>query len=1266
MKNNKKKKIKNKLAPLLACSIIVQSSASGVYALTETVDNLVKTEKENLKIAVLSDPHYYPESYVTDNQSEDYKNYMAKELYLLEESAGMFKAALDMVANDKEKPDLLLIPGDITKNNEKLGYQELNTILTEFEDKTGIEIFLATGNHDVHAGAFKFDESGNKVDLTDEEKITINEYYNLMKNFGFNTEEHNTEFFNSSSNKEEDGLSYVSEPVDGFVILSLNSNTYKYDESGKATGQGTPGFSKELLNWAVDKIKEAEKDGKTVIAMSHHGILPHSTASLLSSSAMIADYEDVATALADAGLRYVFTGHMHENDIAEFTTAKGNTLYDIETGATAGYGSPVRSVTFDKTIDKNNQVKETVEVSSKSVKSAVVKGKTINNLQDYIYDSIYKDSKYLQIKLGGALSGISDALANISLEDLIYGKDAAIEYGLSEKLTEAIFEEFDGDTVKTAEGDIVNFDFVEGEGLKVVSKSRSINEVVPYASLDDFVLSIVREFDSKVFNKEFIDKELDKILEGILGIEVYEADNAQKKVLQDVINLFLIDHFLGAEDLSGWAEDALNELRNGGIVRDLIDGLLDNILGLLDSATGVVNADFKKLDSSIGGLLNSMLGGTLVKAPTLQQVLNKVAKKDLSDIVKAPIDEYLNDYVTPSFEKQFGTLLADLVYGLAGDDSQDDEIDGKSRILKYEGAVEQDPTVENGLLPHSIAVTFGEDETTQKAFSWYTGKNVPTNEIQFVKKSDAKKDANGNVDFSNGTTISAESEIVKRSFPTVDLGLIAITKDKDVARHQIVLNGLQSGTEYYYRVGNADNGIYSEIATFETAAVNDDSFSFLAMGDTQAMLEEEYGTWGTILDIATNRYKDAKFMAHVGDMVDNGKNELQWQWFLNKAQDDLMNTTMITASGNHEDSAPYSQVNHFNIDDLPEQDTKTGAFYKVDYGNALVITLNTSNLEDNKLSQDQINWLKSTAQQSDAKWKIINLHKSTYSNGSHYTDTDVVAIREQLDTVVTEAGIDLVIGGHDHTYARSEFLVNGNEEVTNNIETQKDGITYETAVNPDGTMYVTIGSTGPKFYDPKETGLPIAFQPEVKTHMYAGVTIEGDTLYYNAYTVDVESGTDKLLDSYAITKDSAAPVITGVENNGSYYVDRVISASDNIELSSLTINGVEVESGYVLEASNKSSEYTVVATDISGNTSTVKFNMVGLPVVDDINLDESSKATIERIKAEFNAIKNSLPNDRATYLQNLIYALESRYSALETAADIESTLESLPTPEEVT
>ena len=71
-------------------------------------------DENEIKIAVLSDMHYYPVNFVSD--CEDYETYVGGDPKMLEESGSIADAALQMVREDA--PDILLVSGDLTKDGE--------------------------------------------------------------------------------------------------------------------------------------------------------------------------------------------------------------------------------------------------------------------------------------------------------------------------------------------------------------------------------------------------------------------------------------------------------------------------------------------------------------------------------------------------------------------------------------------------------------------------------------------------------------------------------------------------------------------------------------------------------------------------------------------------------------------------------------------------------------------------------------------------------------------------------------------------------------------------------------------------------------------------------------------------------------------------------------------------------------------------------------------------------------------------------------------
>ncbi len=152
--------------------------------------------------------------------------------------------------------------------------------------------------------------------------------------------------------------SYIAR-MDGFDVLTLDSNTraYKYpdwqtsDPSGaiySCSGwhESTGGMvSEDQLRWALSSLKADIANNKVVFTLGHANFLPHfdsedEVISLFSYD----NWEQASYTLADAGIRYAFSGHQHASDIATYVTQKGNVFYDVETGSLASYGCSWRTM----------------------------------------------------------------------------------------------------------------------------------------------------------------------------------------------------------------------------------------------------------------------------------------------------------------------------------------------------------------------------------------------------------------------------------------------------------------------------------------------------------------------------------------------------------------------------------------------------------------------------------------------------------------------------------------------------------------------------------------------------------------------------------------------------------------------------------------------------------------------------------------------------------------------------------------------------------
>lgn len=86
------------------------------------------------------------------------------------------------------------------------------------------------------------------------------------------------------------------------------------------------------------------------------------------------------------------------------------------------------------------------------------------------------------------------------------------------------------------------------------------------------------------------------------------------------------------------------------------------------------------------------------------------------------------------------------------------------------------------------------------------------------------------------------------------------------------------------------------------------------------------------------------------------------------------------------------------------------------------------------------------------------------------------------------------------------------------------------------------------------------------------------------------AATDKLGNQYSVTFriDKTAPKVTGVKKNKLYKKTVTIKVTDKNGVKSITLNGKNIKTGKKV---SKKGNYTLVAKDVAGNKTTVKFKI---------------------------------------------------------------------------
>jgi hypothetical protein len=292
--------------------------------------NALKCNPLQLKIAVMSDIHYMAPSLLKNGAANGlaFQTYLNYDPKLLEYSDPILRKVISQLKRDK--PDIVLIPGDLTKDGEKVSHEAVARMLQQLTD-CGIKVFVIPGNHDIN------NPEARTYDGDNESKTPIiqaGDFSKIYGNFGYK----------SAICRDPNSLTYISQPYKGLWILGIDDCKYK-DNTNLAIVAGV--IKPATMTWILAKLQEAKQKNITVLSMLHHGIVEHYMGQQQLDPGYVTDnYLEDGPKLMAAGLKIMFTGHYHANDITMLGNEGADVLYDIETGSLVTPPSPYRMITL--------------------------------------------------------------------------------------------------------------------------------------------------------------------------------------------------------------------------------------------------------------------------------------------------------------------------------------------------------------------------------------------------------------------------------------------------------------------------------------------------------------------------------------------------------------------------------------------------------------------------------------------------------------------------------------------------------------------------------------------------------------------------------------------------------------------------------------------------------------------------------------------------------------------------------------------------------
>ena len=385
--------------------------------------------------------------------------------------------------------------------------------------------------------------------------------------------------------------------------------------------------------------------------------------------------------------------------------------------------------------------------------------------------------------------------------------------------------------------------------------------------------------------------------------------------------------------------------------------------------------------------------------------------------------------------------------------------------------------------PDRIFLTFLGDPATSRAVTWRTDTSVKQAYAEIAEATPGPK-------------FSDAAKRYDATTESLELGENNKSVNGTTHYHSVVFKDLKPSTLYAYRVG--DGKRWSEWIQFRTASNKAEPFRFLYFGDAQ---NDVHSKWSRVIRMAHRTAPDAAFAIHAGDLVNKAHADNEWAQWMDAGGHLHAETTGVPVTGNHEYSKKLAMQwrPQFTLPvekDLPQELHET--VYSFDYQGVQVIVLNSiAKLDEQKA------YLEQKLGEGDYRWRVVTFHHPVFapSRGAKQTNT-----REHWKAILEKMGADLVLQGHDHTYAR--------------------GHTPKRSTNGDPTdelsaLYVTSVS-GPKMYKINQAGIAqfeqqdglVTTKTAENTQFFQVIDISDGRLEYRAYTA-----TGSLYDAVAIEKD---------------------------------------------------------------------------------------------------------------------------------------------------
>lgn len=347
-----------------------------------------KNSSDEFGFAVASDTHYvHPVKQAgTTLADEGWVTTFNSESESLTNQSGFIIDEFLKECAENPKCQFVLITGDLATHGRDYvsEHEAVAAKFRKFEKETGKQVYVINGNHD------------NAKDMpVDHKKFT-----EIYHEFGYD----------EALSTDEGTCSYSANLNDEYTLVALDTCDERY--------RVVPNNDITRMDWAVKQIKAAKKQGKKVIMIMHHNLLEHNPFQKLNEKNYVVNTPySFAGLLADLGVKLVFSGHTHCNNVKSYTSFLGNTIYDFSMSSLGNF--PAEYKYFNVTDSKISYETKKINHIDADKLAEVCKGFSNealemmkNNLQAYTWSMSYKEySEDLRENISPETLGVEESSA---------------------------------------------------------------------------------------------------------------------------------------------------------------------------------------------------------------------------------------------------------------------------------------------------------------------------------------------------------------------------------------------------------------------------------------------------------------------------------------------------------------------------------------------------------------------------------------------------------------------------------------------------------------------------------------------------------------------------------------------------------------------------------------------------------------------------------------------------------------------------------------